>query len=182
MAGTTIRRRPGGGRPTAPTRSDGAPYRYEMLHGGQAKRTYSDDLAELVAALIPGYAEIQDPVELVRARIAHAVHVQVTMQAVINVGMDTAECSPREREVLSGDRAVPPVVAEWRAPVPLILLDCFYAPVTDVPRPVAVAPGEILWLRPATDADLLRSLAGLGVVVLSERSAGSAAYSAGADD
>ena len=177
MTSTTIRQRPGSGPPMAPVHADGTPYRYEMIHGGGVERTYANRFADLVAALIPGYAEIQDPVELVRVRISYAVHVQVGTQASINVGMGTADCSAREREVLSGDRAVPPVVAEWRAPVPLILLDCFYAPVTDVPRPVAVAPGEILWLRPATDADLLLSLAELGAIVLSERSAAPAAYS-----
>jgi len=176
MTSATIRERPGGGPPMAPLHADGTPYRYEMIHGGGARRTYSDDLAELVAALIPGYADIQDPVELVRARIVHAVHVQVTTQASINVRMGTAACSPQEQEVLSGDRAVPPAVTEWKASVPLVLLDCFYAPVTDVPRPVPVAPGEILWLRPATDGDLLHSLARLGVIVLSERSAGPGAY------
>ena len=171
MAGTTIRIRPEQGQPVAPTHADGTPYQYEMVHSGGARRTYGDSAADLVAALIPGYADLQDPVELARARIVHAVHVQVTTQASINVGLGTAACSPEEREVLSSDRTTPPVVAQWTAPVPLVLLDCFYAPVTDVPRPIAVAPGEILWLRPATDWDHLRSLAGLGVIMVAERTA-----------
>jgi hypothetical protein len=174
MAAATIRVWPDRGQVTAPAKADGTPYRYEMVHSAGARRTYGDDAAELVAVLIPGYADLQDPVELARARILHAVHVQVTTQAAINVATGTAGCSPQEREVLSADRAVPPVVAEWTAPVPLVLLDCFYAPVTDVPRPVAVAPGEILWLRPATDWDHLRSLAGLGAIVLAERTAAGA--------
>ena len=169
MAGTTIRVRPDRGQVTAPAKPNGTSYRYEMVHGGGARRTYADAPADLVGALIPGYADLQDPVELARARILHAVHVQVTTQAAINVSTGTAGCSQQERELLSADRVTPPVLAEWTAPVPLVLLDCFYAPVTEVPRPVAVAPGEILWLRPATDWDHLRSLAGLGVIVLAER-------------
>lgn len=168
MAATTVRTRPDHPQAPAPVHADGTPYRYEMVHGGGAKRTYADTSADLVAALIPGYADLQDPVELARARIVHAVHVQVTTQASINVALGTAACSAPEREVLGADRTAPPVLAQWSAPVPLVLLDCFYAPVTDVPRPVALAPGEIRWLRPATDRDHLRSLAGLGVIMVAE--------------
>jgi hypothetical protein len=171
MAVTTVRSRPDQAQVTAPLHPDGTSYRYEMVHSAGARRSYADEPAELVAALIPGYAEIQDPVESARARIVHAVHVQVTTQAAINVELGSTGCSPEEREVLSADRAVPPAVAEWTAPVPLILVDCFYAPVTDLPKPVALAPGEILWLRPGTDWDHLRSLAGLGVITLAERTA-----------
>lgn len=168
MASTTVRSRPGLARVTAPVREDGTSYRYEMVHSGGARRTYADDPGELVSALIPGYAEIGDPVERTKARIVHAVHVQVTTQAAINVEVGTLECTPAEREILSADRATPPVLAEWSAAVPLVLVDCFYAPVTQTPRPAAVAPGEILWLRPATEWDHLRSLASIGAIMLAE--------------
>jgi hypothetical protein len=169
MASTTIRSLPGTRTAVAPVHSDDTPYRYEMVHYGGALRTYADDPGELVAALIPGYAEIDDPIGSARARIIHAIHVQVTTQAAINVERGVAACRPAAREVLSADRAIPPVVTTWTAPVPLVLVDCFYAPVTDLPRPVALAPGEILWLRPATEMDHLRSLAALGLILLAER-------------
>lgn len=159
------------GRMTAPVRPDGTPYRYEMVHAAGARRIYADDPADLLAALIPGYAGARDPVQAARARIVHAAHVQVTLQAAVNVEYGTEGCTPEERDLLCADRAVPPAVAEWTAPVPLVLVDCFYAPVTDLPRPRAVAPGEILWLRPATEWDHLRSLSALGVIVLAEHAA-----------
>jgi hypothetical protein len=174
MASATIRTG-GAGRVTAPIHTDGTPYRYEMVHGAGTRRTYADDPVDLVAALIPGYAGSRDPVEAARARIVHAAQLQVTVQAAVNVELGTADCSPEEREILSADRAVPPAVAQWSAPVPLVLVDCFYAPVTDLPRPVPLAPGEIRWLRPATDWDHLRSLAELGVIVLAEHTDGHAA-------
>jgi hypothetical protein len=138
-----------------------------MAHGS-GLRTFADTDAELVAALIHGYAEMQDAVAAARARIHYAVWAQVTTQAAINVGRGHEGCTPEQLDVLYADRTVQPAVRDWSAPVPLILVDCFYAPITDVPAPTAVPPGQILWLRPRTDADLLRSLADLGVIRLSE--------------
>jgi hypothetical protein len=138
-----------------------------MAHGS-GLRTFADTDAELVAALIHGYAETQDAVAAARARIQYAVWVQVTTQAAINVGHGHEGCTPEQLDVLYADRSVQPAVREWSAPVPLILIDCFYAPITEVPAPTEPAPGRILWLRPRTDADLVRSLAGIGVIRLTE--------------
>jgi hypothetical protein len=155
-------------RAAASLREDGTPYRFEMVHASGTFRTYADEPAELVAALIPGYPGERDPVAAAAARIRHAVHVQVVAQAAINVELGTESCTSEQRAVLCGNRSAPPVPTCWTAPVPLVLVDCFYAPITALPRPVAEAPGELLWIRTSTDWDHLRSLADLGVVVLSE--------------
>lgn len=156
--------------PAAPAsrREDAAPYRLEMIHAAGTRRSHADEPAELVGALIPGYPGWLEPVAAARARIRHAAHVQVVAQASINVQLGLDGCTARERAVLTGERTAPPVLARWTAPVPLVLVDCFYAPVTGLPRPLAEAPGEIIWLRPATDWDHLRSLAELGVITLVE--------------
>ncbi|WP_198545892.1 type VII secretion system-associated protein [Actinacidiphila yeochonensis] len=152
-----------------PLRADGTPYRYEMIHDGGARRTYADEPAALLGALLPGYADLADPVDAARARIGHAVRTQVTTQAAVNVEAGSEGCTPEQWELLNGDRDRQPEPAEWSAPVPLLLVDCFYAPITDVPVPAAVPPGEILWLRTRTEEAYLRSLARLGVIVLAER-------------
>ncbi|MEV6028398.1 hypothetical protein [Streptomyces sp. NPDC052036] len=72
--------------------------------------------------------------------------------------------------MLGGDRTRQPELTEWSAPVPLVLVDCFYAPVTGTPVPEPVPPAEIRWLRTRSEWEYLRSLAGLGVIVLAERS------------
>jgi hypothetical protein len=149
-------------------RPDGLRYRFEMIHDGGWRRTYADDFTELADALIAGYAGLGSELARAKARIRHAVSVQVATQAAINVQMGTASCTPEEHEVLTADRAVPPTVAQWAAPVPLVLVDSFYAPFTATPRPVAQAPGRIFWLRPGTESDHLRALAALGVITLSE--------------
>ena len=148
-------------------RADGTPYRFEMIHAAGTRRTRADEPAELISALIPGY-RAADPVAAAAARIAHATHVQVTVQAAVNLELGLAGCSAGQRALLCGTRSVPPAPALWTAPVPLVLVDCFYAPVGFVPRPLAEAPGEIRWLRPSTELGHLRSLAGLGVIALAE--------------
>ncbi|WP_431932167.1 hypothetical protein [Micromonospora sp. RP3T] len=43
-----------------------------------------------------------------------------------------------------------------------------YAPAGHLPRPVADPPAEILWIDPASDETLLRSLHYLGALVFEE--------------
>ena len=152
-----------------PLRADGTPYRFEMIHAAGTRHTYADESAELISALIPGYrGAAADPVGAAAARIAHATHLQVTVQAAINLEFGLDGCSAGQRALLCGGRSVPPAPALWTAPVPLVLVDCYYAPVGFVPRPLAEAPGEIRWLRPSTELAHLRSLADLGVIALAE--------------
>ncbi|MEV6029097.1 hypothetical protein [Streptomyces sp. NPDC052036] len=141
-----------------------------MVHDGGNRRTFADRPAELLAALIPGYACPADPVAAARDWIRHAVRTQVAVQAAINVEAGEAGCTPQRLEVLGGDRTRQPELTEWSAPVPLVLVDCFYAPVTGTPVPEPVPPAEIRWLRTRSEWEYLRSLAGLGVIVLAERS------------
>jgi hypothetical protein len=169
MAATTVRCRPGSPPGPPPVRPDSSPYRYEMIHDGGTYRTFADEPVELVAALLPGYPGPDDPVAAATARIRHAVRTQVVTQAVINVEAGDAGCTPEQLDVLHGDRTRQPEVAEWSAPVPLVLIDCFYAPITAAPVPRAVPPAEILWLRTRTEWEYLRSLSRLGVIVLAAR-------------
>ena len=180
MAGTSpIDRQPATSEHTGPhsprfeqpaTSEDAVPHppRFEMVHAAGSKRGQADEPAELISALIPGY-RAADPVAAAADRIRHAMHAQVTVQAAINLEFGLGGCSPEQRALLCGDRTVPPTPTRWSAPVPLVLVDCCYAPVGAPPRPLAEAPGTIRWLRPSTELDYLRSLADLGVIGLIER-------------
>ncbi|MFJ3639692.1 hypothetical protein ACIPRD_08060 [Streptomyces sp. NPDC090108] len=170
MTSTTRRNRPGRPPGPPPVRQDGTPYRFEMVHDGGTWRTFGDRPAELLAALVPGYPGPDDPVAAARARIRHAVRIQVLVQAAVNTEKGESGCTREQLDVLRGDRTRQPEVDEWSAPVPLVLVDCFYAPTTGIPVPVPVPPGEIWWLRTRTEWDYLRSLARLGLIVLAERS------------
>jgi len=159
----------GPGPVTAPVRSDGQAYRYELIYDGGRWRAYADDFPLLVAELIDGYAELTDEAERAAARTDYAVRVQVISQAQLIVDRSLDECAPEDEAVLMGTRDTPPVVETWRAPVPLVLVTSFYAPHTDTPQPTAEPPGEILWIDPSDDRSLLLSLHRIGIIVVAER-------------
>lgn len=141
--------------PPQPLKQDGTPYAYELVHGWW--RSYSDDPAELVADLIQGYTgELEQ-------RVRYATEAEVRLQARLAIAGDLDACTPEEQAVILGDRAEPPVLERWTAPVPLVLVTAHYQPAGPRPRP----EGEIVWLDPANDLSLLRSLHQAGVVRVS---------------
>ena len=154
----------------APRRPDGGLYRFEMIYDGLKYRAYADTATELCGLLIPGYAELEHDTEQAAARIQFAVGMQVQLQAAIATEADLEACSPAERELLLGPRHVPPAVASWEADVPLVLVDVFYEPVGELPRPAGRPRGggepNLIWLRPSDEVELLSSLHRAGLVVL----------------
>jgi hypothetical protein len=160
-----------------PRRADGQPYRFELVTG--AVRVYDDTADGLLEALIPNrtadgmrYADA-DPATRLEMRVAFAVVVQVDLQAVLVTHFDLdAECGVWEKSTLLGSRDAQPAVDEWACDVPLVLVDYFYAPYTDVPRPTGPVPvadtDNLIWLSPEDPYDLLQSLHDAGAVTLYE--------------
>jgi hypothetical protein len=177
MTAVVIRNPRGPGAPPAPpSRADGGEYRFEMLFDGLKYRGYADTVTELCEQLIAGYSEIDGQVAQAAARILYAVGVQVHLQAELTLDDETLEqCTPAEQEVLLGSRHVPPEIDVWEADIPLVLVDVYYEPLGPLPRPTGrprsggEADSNLIWLRPADEAELLTSLAEIGVITLGER-------------
>ena len=170
----TIRNTRGTAQPEVPVKADGSYFRFELIHDAGKYRSYADDASELCAALIGDYPA-GDALEAAAARIRYAVTVQVRLQAAIDAEEDLSSCTPSERELLLGSRHVPPELEVWEADVPLVLVDTYYRPLGELQRPVGGPRGgrdhpdsNLIWLSPATEESLVRSLAEAGVVVLSE--------------
>lgn len=146
-----------------PTRPDGSFYRYEMIADGGWSRYYDDDITNLVGFLIPTYTDLPEEDRLA-VRIRHAVNLQVRLQARLNMFFALSPRTSDEQELLSGPRHEQPMIEEWDCVVPLILIDSFYAPYTDVPRPASsiadvAMPPNIWWFRPAeSETEYLCSL------------------------
>ena len=153
---------------------DGTPYRFEMIFDGFGYRAYADTPAELCEVLIEGYGALPDDRARYKARIVSAVTHQVHLQAELNAQGDLETCTDAEREVLLGPRHLQPRVASWEAAIPLILVDVYYEPIGELPRPVATPATQVggypsvVWLSPATEKTYLRSLAQAGVIVLAD--------------
>jgi hypothetical protein len=159
--------------PSVPRRADGGLYRYEMIFAGFAARVYADSVTELCEHLIAGYAELDNDVAQAAARIQHAVRVQVQFQADIVAQHGMEGCTATERKLLLGSRHEPPVVGEWQPDVPLVLVDVYYEPLGPLPQPKGKPRSggpegsNLIWLRPGDEADLVESLAQVGLIVVS---------------
>lgn len=181
--------------PAAPAGADGRPYRFEMIHAGGTRRGYADDPAELVAMLIPeyadygdyiehpehtehtehpehsehpehvGYAELATDAERAVARVRLVLDMQVRLQAQLAAEWPLDACTEAERAVLLGPRHEPPAPSRWEAPVPLVLISTFYEPTGPLPKPSGPADLQ-LWLDPADDWTLLTSLHTAGLITV----------------
>lgn len=146
-----------------PTRPDGSLYRYEMVTDSGWNRYYDDTPTGLLNFLLPGY-EHQTPQQQTQTRIRHAVDLQVRLQAQLNAFFHSTHRTDDEHAVLFGPRHTQPAINEWSCAVPLVLVDAFYAPYTDLARPHSpiadvTVPPNLWWLRPAqSDLEYLRSL------------------------
>lgn len=150
-----------GGMPDVPTRGDGSPYRYEMVCDNGWARVYGDTPQELLCYLIKGYGAMTGK-ERAKARLAHAVEVQVRLQAQINVFFAESEQTNGERTILQGPRTSPPMIREWFCEVPLMLVDMFYLPYSRIMPPRSGREWvvkNLWWLRPAeSEMAYLKSL------------------------
>lgn len=151
--------------PPTPPHPAGRLWRFEMIFGGGAWRAYADTAADLVAALIPGYDDLVAPTERAHARLRTACDLQVRLQAALVAGPQIVECTAEQREVLLGNFSQPPVLVWWDAPVPLVLVKTFYAPYRPTPAP----EGNVWWLDPSDEWELLVTLAQADVIRLHAR-------------
>jgi hypothetical protein len=143
-----------------------------MIFADFGYRAYADATAELCEALIAGYADLPDERARFKARILNAVTQQVHLQAELNDQGGLELCTEAEREVLLGPRHLQPRVGQWECAIPLVLVDVYYEPYGEIPRPVAAAEtgddGRLIWLSPMTEDAYLRSLAQAGALDLAD--------------
>ncbi|MDR7274275.1 hypothetical protein [Catenuloplanes atrovinosus] len=142
-------------------------YRYQMVYEQGRKRVMSDDPAELLDHLIPGYLDL--PEELHPAlRLSHAEESVHRLQQRINVAFGLDESDPERWRLLTTERTRPPAIEAWSGPVPLVLVAAHYAPHTELPRP-REEDGRIVWLDTEDDDSYLRSVALAGDIFLAMR-------------
>jgi hypothetical protein len=157
--------------PTPPRHPDGTLYQYELIDPDDRWRAYADEPADLVAELIPGYAEAGEA-DRAAARVSLAERLRAAFQAellaVVDEDEDEDELTEQQRLAFNG-AADPAAITQWTGNTPLVLLEGAYAPAGTLPRPVAEPPAEILWIDPLEDGALLSSLHYLGLLVLAER-------------
>ncbi|GHJ15393.1 hypothetical protein [Micromonospora sp. AKA38] len=165
MPAIRVRTRPGSA-PTPIRKPDGTFYRFELTEPGDRWRAYADEPADLVAELAPWYAA-GSAAGRAAARQSIAQRLRAVLQAQLLAFSDAREHTPEQMHALRGT-ADPAAITVWTTETPLVLIEGAYAPAGLLPRPVAEPPAEILWIDPASDESLLRSLHYLGALVLEE--------------
>jgi len=159
--------------PEPPRKEDGSQFEFEMLADGGNSRVYGDTPEELLGYLIPGY-EALDGVDQLTSRILFANTAAVALQAYAVSDADV-ELTEEERRTLEAPRDVPPQVAVWESEIPLVLVSTYYQPQGALSRPTGRAlgigeeGGNLIWLDPIGDIELIFSLAQAGWVNLNVR-------------
>jgi hypothetical protein len=167
-----------------PVHDDGTLYPYSMYYDGSKRVAFADTPSDLLAVLIPGYAEMDSEQERVTARIMLATSAQVALQAQINAEIEPEAweaLTETEKNVLTGPRFEQPhgwgedeMGDVWAPSIPLVLVQTGYAPiVANRPQPISALgdvedPDNIIWLRPADEWEFLSSLARAGWIGLYE--------------
>lgn len=152
-----------------PCRPDGQRYLYEMICDNGWSRVYDDLAAGLLGHFIEDYENLSEQNKL-EARIKHAYDIQVITQARLLTFYSSEDITQEEKEVLLAPRHVQPAIESWACPIPLILIDSYYFPYSQTPRPYSeiddvAMPSNIWWLKPsASDLEYLKSLNDFSII------------------
>ncbi|MFE6966790.1 hypothetical protein ACFVAJ_16900 [Agromyces sp. NPDC057679] len=147
-----------------PARTDGTSWPYVLNTNDHA--VYADSVTEIVAALIEGYADVEDSyrgdVDAWMRRVVAAGELaeKAQAQAIAAVELfDLAAASEDVATALLAPRGVATnqFAGNWGGPVPLILVSTDYAPYTDVPLPT----GDVTFLDPTNEQTFVNSYAEL---------------------
>lgn len=125
------------------------------------RAVFADSISEIVAELVPGYADLDDEVEddsHLESRVATLAHLAARAQAAVLAEEGPSAFSEDELTAMltPKDEAAP--LTHWNPAAPLVLLTTSYKPFTDAEQPV----GAVIWLDPVSETTLLSSLQSLG--------------------
>lgn len=175
--------------PAPSLHDDGSNYEWRMCFNEQSEFADADELHEFISILFdPEYSALETDEEKAKARIVYAHRFQVMARARVLANMTEEQSdalSEEEWAVLTYgedlDSADPygwgsgtlGTVGEdfdtWSSDIPLVLVSTSYAPYTEIPRPIS-SEGDykyvknIIWIRPESEIDFLRSLKHTGYI------------------
>lgn len=183
--------------PAPATKEDGSGYAWRMFFDNGQRIADADTLPEIIDVLIPGYAEFTTFDEKFTARFELAKRVQMLARSSIlsTLSNEVLEnVKDWEYGILAwdkfddpygwGDGSLEPnvdydpnVLDVWSSDVPLVLINTFYQPFTDIATPLSPY-GEIsglvknlIWLKPSDELEFLRSLSRIGYITFGQPAA-----------
>lgn len=148
----------------APTRKeDGNLYRWRMFYELRRNIVEADNLHELLQVLWNGYpTHAGDAQKQARIDLAHRVQSYLRVNSmVLWEQSEISSLEDWEFRVLISFSSSPHGWAEvdfWKSEIPLILVRSDYQPHSNVVAPVSEGMGNIVWLDPSSELDLLTDL------------------------
>lgn len=160
--------------PPATLNANGEPVQWRIFFDDLSKIADSDNLTDLVAVLIRGYAEL-DEKEQLEARIEKLLNVKMNVQTNIYANLyahqENALTDEEKMLLLNGQydldfREADGQPLVWTSKTPLVMIDMFYEPHTQTVAPVSSPeqPNNIIWLQGETELDFLLSLHKIGLI------------------
>lgn len=143
---------------------------YRLTAGDQT--VASDDLPDLIDALIDGYAEMDDEVGLIARVDVLGLAVRAAQQSILDETDFDAPPSDEQLTALLRDKRdpLPSPLDAWDLDVPLLELATHFAPYTDAPAPAgavdildldpdaSVPPGTVVLCDPVDERAFLSCL------------------------
>lgn len=160
---------------------DGTPYSFRMFYDGGERIADSDSLDDLVAVLIDGYLDLDDPADRAEARFRFMKRLQYSLRVSVVAGISREawdEMTSLEHALLNWDNEQDPTFSQdsgdgapiiWKQEVPLILVDAHYEPIGALTPPLSSYGDHpevpnVIMLRTTSDLEFLTSLNRTGFI------------------
>lgn len=157
---------------------NGLAYPWRMFFNGGSEIVDASDLDELVDVLIPGYLDL-DTAGRMEARVKYAQGLILRLKASVLVSLsneDREALEDWELEFLEADPTVvtwekedDETIRVWKSDLPVMLIDVYYAPYTDTPRPISKhgdfdTTANVVFFKAIDDESFLTTLRNLGQI------------------
>lgn len=157
---------------------NGLAFEWRMFFNNNSEIADASSLEELVDVFIPGYLEL-GVAERVEARVKYARGLILRLKTSILVSLtpeDREGLEPWELAFLEADPEVitwekddDETIKVWKSDFPVMLIDVFYSPYTDTPRPISKhgdfdSSENLVFFKAIDDKSFLDSLKNLGMI------------------
>ena len=157
---------------------NGLAFEWRMFFNNNSEIADASSLEELVDVFIPGYLDME-VAERVEARVKYARGLILRLKTSILVSLTTEDREGLEPwelafleadpEVITWEKEDDETIKVWKSDFPVMLIDVFYSPYTDTPRPISKhgdfdATENLVFFKAIDDQAFLTSLKNLGLI------------------
>lgn len=167
--------------PPSTLNENGEPYRWRMFFDNNSQVADADTRADLINVFIPGYVNATSFKEQFEMLIDYATSLELQFRVNVLSQATKAELEDLEDwereylyspyiETLTWEDPEAEVPQVWKSALPVFLVNTFYEPYTDIPRPLSKdgdydETSNVFWFNANGEEDFLDSLERTGQIV-----------------